>query len=117
MNPRGGLPHVLVQSFAFEHETVPHRLNVVEQRQNFGAIAVQIGRLSECRQAPQAPDQGFAFAWCGRGHSYLMAEISVSNILLTVVMTWDAAEYACCAEIMLLNWPFVSVVLDSSSLP
>ncbi len=92
MDPGRRLPHFFAQPLAFKLDAALHGLDVIDQRQDSGAIACEIRRLGLRHEASQLQDQRLAFAGSGVSHDYLMLEMRVSNILFTVVMTCDAAE-------------------------
>src|SRR5882672_9146606 len=85
----------LVEPRAFAQQPPPHRLDVVHQSDQLRP-ALCSGPVGADLQSPQPAQQRLAFAKSiifSTSHGYLLtAEISVSNILLTVVITCEAAE-------------------------
>lgn len=78
----------MVEPSAFAHQLVPQRSDIVEQRTKLRAI-VRPDR-SGLRLQPLKPDQQAVILLFGYHRD--TAEISVSNILSTVVITCEAAE-------------------------
>jgi hypothetical protein len=88
--------HLFIEPHAFGEQPVPQRLDIVDQR-DYLRLVVALGSGGVYRQPPH-------LAQCrlvrGRrlpfhptsSHHYLIAEISVSYILSTVVITCEAAE-------------------------
>jgi hypothetical protein len=87
-------PQVIVQSRAFVQQATSQRIDVVDQGYDPGPI-VHVDGFGVDRQTVQPAQQ----LLCANGavardvsHGYLIAEIRVSNILFTVVITCEAAE-------------------------
>src|SRR5882724_6053784 len=84
-----------IEPRAFAQQSPPHGLDVIHQSDQLRP-PFRAGAVGADLQSPQPAKQGLAFAKSivlSTGHGYLLtAEISVSNILLTVVITCEAAE-------------------------
>src|SRR5437899_10907494 len=94
-DPDRGQLQFLVEPSAFAQQSPPHCFDVVHQSDQL-CPAFRAGAVGADLQSAQPAQQGLAFAksvFLAARHGYLLtAEISVSNILLTVVITCEAAE-------------------------